>query len=452
MKPLRLLILCSFVLTPQAGAASPQAMTQQAKAAQIRAQQDLAKERERILTERRALTEKLQQRYRQVAEARSAQQGLEEKLRTLELERETWIRQQRSQEREEGRKLELLRMIARLGPEARLSSFDKLVEETRAGIQARLADYDQALQLTISEEEVADRQGKPIRTTVIKLGQVSSLSLGPDFQSTGLLNLNREGRPIVQGPLLSETQTQALRTFSAGQRGTIVVDVDGTLVQRPATEGASISQLLAAGGAFVWPIILIGLFGLALVIERVVHLQLNRVDPLKISKVVRLLVTQKIDEARRLVEDAKTDVDRLLLTGIETLYAERDNREASLEAALLSEEPKLERSLTMLAACAGIAPLLGLLGTVTGMISTFDVITEYGTGNPRLLSGGISVALITTQLGLIVAVPLVLAHAWATRAIERRQALLEEGRNAILAIEPPTPAEPIREAKSGAAA
>jgi biopolymer transport protein ExbB len=173
-----------------------------------------------------------------------------------------------------------------------------------------------------------------------------------------------------------------------------------------------------------------------LVIERIVYLQLNRVDPLKISKVIRLLVTQKIDQARTLVTDAKTDIDRLLLTGIETLHEKRENREASLEAALLSEEPKLERSLTMLAACAGIAPLLGLLGTVTGMISTFDIITEYGTGNPRLLSGGISVALITTQLGLIVAVPLVLAHAWATRAIERRQALLEEGRNAILAVEP----------------
>ena len=106
----------------------------------------------------------------------------------------------------------------------------------------------------------------------------------------------------------------------------------------------------------------------------------------------------------------------------------------------------------MLAACAGIAPLLGLLGTVTGMISTFDVITEYGTGNPRLLSGGISVALITTQLGLIVAVPLVLAHAWASRAIERRQALLEEGRNAILAVEVGSSEPPKSSQQSEAAA
>ena len=109
-------------------------------------------------------------------------------------------------------------------------------------------------------------------------------------------------------------------------------------------------------------------------------------------------------------------------------------REAALEEALLSEEPKLERSLTLLAATAGIAPLLGLLGTVTGMIGTFEVITQHGTGNPRLLSGGISMALITTQVGLIVAVPLLLGHAWASRAVEKRQALLEEGRTAVLGV------------------
>ncbi|MEQ8979702.1 MAG: MotA/TolQ/ExbB proton channel family protein, partial [Deltaproteobacteria bacterium] len=83
-----------------------------------------------------------------------------------------------------------------------------------------------------------------------------------------------------------------------------------------------------------------------------------------------------------------------------------------------------------------VAPLLGLLGTVTGMITTFEVITVFGTGNPRLLSGGISVALITTQLGLMVAIPLVLGHAFVSRAVERRQALLEEARSALLGEDP----------------
>ena len=96
-----------------------------------------------------------------------------------------------------------------------------------------------------------------------------------------------------------------------------------------------------------------------------------------------------------------------------------------MESALLAEAPRLERSLSLLAAMAGVAPLLGLLGTVSGMIATFDTISSAGTGNPRLLSGGISEALITTQLGLMVAIPLLLAHAWLRRWAERREALLE---------------------------
>ncbi|MEC9464602.1 MAG: MotA/TolQ/ExbB proton channel family protein [Myxococcota bacterium] len=452
MKAVLAAALCLTMGLPVAMAAPAAQMVEQAKASEAKARSELVNARKQILADKRSLTEKLQASYQKIAQARTTQERLEDKLRQLEVEREAWIRQQRTLGREEDRKLELIRMTAKLGPEARLSSLEKLGEEARAGIIERIADYDKMLKLTVGEQEIADRQGKPMQAQVIELGSVAALALGPDFQSTGLLNGERDGRPIVQGPLLSEEQASALQNFRKTKLGPIVVDVDGTLVQRPATEGASIGQLLAAGGAFVWPIILIGLFGLALVFERFIFLQLNRADPLRISRVIRLLVTQEIAAAKAIVQEAKTDIDRLLLTGIETLHEKRDNREASLEAALLSEEPKLERSLTMLAACAGIAPLLGLLGTVTGMISTFDVITEYGTGNPRLLSGGISVALITTQLGLIVAVPLVLAHAWASRAIERRQALLEEGRNAILAVEVSSSEPPKSSQQSEAAA
>ena len=85
--------------------------------------------------------------------------------------------------------------------------------------------------------------------------------------------------------------------------------------------------------------------------------------------------------------------------------------------AILKEQPRIERFGVALVVVAAVAPLLGLLGTVTGMMSTFDVITEHGTGDPRMLSGGISEALITTQLGLIVAIPILLLanglNAWA---------------------------------------
>jgi biopolymer transport protein ExbB len=99
--------------------------------------------------------------------------------------------------------------------------------------------------------------------------------------------------------------------------------------------------------------------------------------------------------------------------------------EEAIEEAAVRVLPRLERFLSAIAALAAVAPLLGLLGTVTGMISTFDVITLFGTGDPRLLSGGISEALITTQVGLIIAVPLLLIHRILSGAVERRVSAME---------------------------
>jgi biopolymer transport protein ExbB len=93
--------------------------------------------------------------------------------------------------------------------------------------------------------------------------------------------------------------------------------------------------------------------------------------------------------------------------------------------ALLKEVPRAERFATAITVAAAVAPLLGLLGTVTGMIATFDIITEFGTGDPRKLSGGISEALITTQLGLVVAIPALLLgnllNAWANGIMGRTE-------------------------------
>jgi biopolymer transport protein ExbB len=90
--------------------------------------------------------------------------------------------------------------------------------------------------------------------------------------------------------------------------------------------------------------------------------------------------------------------------------------ENALQEAILREVPPMERFLSTLGMLAAIAPLLGLLGTVTGMIGTFHVITQHGTGDPRMMSGGISEALVTTMLGLSVAIPIMLAHTLLTGA------------------------------------
>ncbi|MDI6795483.1 MAG: MotA/TolQ/ExbB proton channel family protein, partial [Desulfatibacillaceae bacterium] len=110
----------------------------------------------------------------------------------------------------------------------------------------------------------------------------------------------------------------------------------------------------------------------------------------------------------------------------------RQDMENVLAEAILREIPRLERFLPTLGMLAAIAPLLGLLGTVTGMINTFEVITFAGTGDPRLMSGGISEALVTTMLGLSVAIPVTVAHVLLSRMVERIAIQMEEKSMALV--------------------
>ncbi len=107
--------------------------------------------------------------------------------------------------------------------------------------------------------------------------------------------------------------------------------------------------------------------------------------------------------------------------------------ELRLDEAILRESPKLEWGLNFLKLGAGIAPLLGLLGTVTGMIKTFQAMMIYGTGDPQLMAGGISEALVTTMLGLIAAIPLLILHSFSSSMARSMQNTLEEQSAGIIA-------------------
>jgi biopolymer transport protein ExbB len=106
--------------------------------------------------------------------------------------------------------------------------------------------------------------------------------------------------------------------------------------------------------------------------------------------------------------------------------ASREVIENSVQEAALRELGRLDRFLPTLSVLAAVAPLLGLLGTVSGMIETFQTIAEFGSGDVRLMSGGISEALLTTQLGLGVAIPVMLVHHLFERRADRLVADMEE--------------------------
>ncbi|MGL5069817.1 MAG: MotA/TolQ/ExbB proton channel family protein, partial [Aeromonas salmonicida] len=107
--------------------------------------------------------------------------------------------------------------------------------------------------------------------------------------------------------------------------------------------------------------------------------------------------------------------------------------ELRLDEAILQETPRMERGIGMVKVIAAIAPMLGLLGTVTGMIGTFQAITQFGTGDPKIMAGGISMALITTVQGLVAAIPLILAHSLLQSRFTELSNVLEQQVAGILA-------------------
>ncbi len=168
-------------------------------------------------------------------------------------------------------------------------------------------------------------------------------------------------------------------------------------------------EVVDSGGVIAWVIVALGLLGVLLVIGRVFILWRAGANTKGlIDEAGKMVLDGDVSGALAYCKRAKGAAGRVLAKTLERIDRDREELEDVVAESILHELPRLERFGSAILVFAAVAPLLGLLGTVTGMISTFDIITEFGTGDPKLLSGGISVALVTTQLGLIVAIPLLL--------------------------------------------
>jgi len=179
-----------------------------------------------------------------------------------------------------------------------------------------------------------------------------------------------------------------------------------------------------SGGVIAWIIVAMSVVGLVLVLLRTGILALAGYRTRRTVRALRDLIEEgKAGRAAAACEQHSGPAARVLGTVLENLGRSREELEDVVSEAMLQESPRLERFSSAILVFAAVAPLLGLLGTVTGMISTFDVITKFGTGDPRMLSGGISEALVTTQLGLMAAIPLLLVgnllKGWAESILTR---------------------------------
>lgn len=146
----------------------------------------------------------------------------------------------------------------------------------------------------------------------------------------------------------------------------------------------------------------------------------------KVQKVIQSIENGNTSEARTVASQIEGAGGDLLTTAVDNHSTKRANLEEILYEKILSAQPALERFLPFMALTAAAAPLLGLLGTVTGMIKTFTLITIFGTGDAKSLSSGISEALVTTELGLVVAIPSLILHGLLSRMAKQKIGDLEQ--------------------------
>ena len=171
-------------------------------------------------------------------------------------------------------------------------------------------------------------------------------------------------------------------------------------------------QLLLRGGGLMIPIIVCSFVSLAIIIERGMLVFRARMDTdVFLSKIREVLYKNKVAEALRICDRSPGPISNVLKAGLERYNRSKSEVVEAIEEAGLYEIPKLEKNLWILSTIAHIAPLMGLLGTVIGMVKTFIRIEEAaGFVNPGDLAGGIYLALITTVAGLIVAIPTLVAY------------------------------------------
>lgn len=308
---------------------------------------------------------------------------------------------------------------------------NSLVSTQLPGRGDELADMAQSSSLPTIEQleglwftmlQEASEQGKVVQYQANVIGEDNQVSpqsvirVGPftAFGERGYMVFNEGSlRYLARQPgggALAAADRVASHSGSGVVRGLIDPSLGsllGLVIETP-----TLRERVDQGGAIGYAIIVVAIFGILLAIYRWVSLTLTSV---KVRAQMRSSTPSKSNPLGRIMmayEDHKSE-------DLETL-------QLHLDEAVLKEIPPLERGLNLIKVLAAVAPLMGLLGTVIGMIVTFQAITLFGTGDPKLMAGGISQALITTVLGLIAAVPLLILHAFAAGASRRLGQILEE--------------------------
>ena len=188
------------------------------------------------------------------------------------------------------------------------------------------------------------------------------------------------------------------------------------------------------GGPVMWPLLLFSVVALAFIVERFIALRRARINVNEFLAKIRkaLIVNHSVRDAVKICEQYGGPVASIMKAGLLKYGQPVDEVEKTIENAAIYEMGRLERGLVVLATTANVAPLLGFLGTVTGMIKSFKALAAAGLSNPGLVAAGISEALITTAAGLIIAIPVQLCYNYFMNRINRFVRDIETATNMLL--------------------
>jgi biopolymer transport protein ExbB/TolQ len=294
--------------------------------------------------------------------------------------------------------------------------------------------------LSLLQRTVLVDDGKPRLLRIARFGNAFAYCMDEQgefyfIRQSGRLGTDRFRIDKIESALLRESLLASFPKWTAGGGiyGSVLTDVLQNEQTKMLASGKKITEYrkfitsVKAGGAVMAPLLLLPLWALVLIIIKLVQFTGKRTAFRgQYEKVARLLDKNDRAAALSFAKSCKGVAARIFEACLSRPEADRGTMEKNLKELLIGEMPRLSSHLNTLAVIAGAAPLLGLLGTISGMINLFGAVTHYGTGDPKFLAGGISEALITAKTGLAIAIPALFIHDYLRNKKDRLQADIEK--------------------------
>jgi len=262
--------------------------------------------------------------------------------------------------------------------------------------------------------------------------QGTVVAIGPTYfftsngtETTGLIlkSTSSEIPPVVS--ISPEADTLVRSTLQSGE-GPLPIDPTLGSAFAIAAQQDNVWEHIQKGGIWIWPILFFAALAFLTALFKLFEIySVQMPRPGVLHDILKALNDGNVSEAAALAEKVPGPARAMLCDAVAHSDESKELIEEIMYERMLEVQPKLERMLPFIAVTAATAPLMGLLGTVTGMINTFELITVFGTGDARKLSSGISEALITTEFGLIVAIPSLIMHALLNRRAQGVMANME---------------------------